>query len=138
MFYKFLYPVVYFSVYGLVYSGGIDYIGSCKSNYHTITTTLYISGADPGFEVRGAHIKKLRWAEGGVKIFGVFRVENHDFMPKNLIFSNFRGGMCAPLIRPCIFQLYLSFTAHLYLFFIMYVCVWYCLFACVCCIAYLL
>jgi hypothetical protein len=30
--------------------------------------------------------------EGGVKIFGVFRVENHDFTPKNHIFSNFRGG----------------------------------------------
>jgi hypothetical protein len=61
----------------------------------------------------------LRRAEGGAKIFGVFRVkkhdftpknhilsncggrrekcwgiscENHDFTPKNLIFSNFRGG----------------------------------------------
>ena len=28
----------------------------------------------------------------GAKIFGVFRVKNHDFTPKNLIFSNFRGG----------------------------------------------
>ena len=26
------------------------------------------------------------------KFFGVFRVKNHDFTPKNLIFSNFRGG----------------------------------------------
>jgi hypothetical protein len=25
-------------------------------------------------------------------MFGVFRVKNHDFMPKNHIFSNFRGG----------------------------------------------
>jgi hypothetical protein len=32
-------------------------------------------------------------AEGGAKIFGVFRVRNHDFTPKNLIFSNFRGGI---------------------------------------------
>jgi hypothetical protein len=31
-------------------------------------------------------------AEGGAKIFGVFRLKNHDFVPKNLIFSNFRGG----------------------------------------------
>ena len=31
-------------------------------------------------------------AEGGAKIFGVFLVKNHDFTPKNLIFSNFRGG----------------------------------------------
>jgi hypothetical protein len=30
--------------------------------------------------------------EGGAKIFGVFRVKNHDFTPKNNIFSNFRGG----------------------------------------------
>jgi hypothetical protein len=30
-------------------------------------------------------------AEGGENIFGVFRVKNHDFTPKNLIFSNFRG-----------------------------------------------
>jgi hypothetical protein len=31
-------------------------------------------------------------AEGGAKIFGVFHVKNHDFTPKNHIFSNFRGG----------------------------------------------
>jgi hypothetical protein len=40
---------------------------------------------------RGAHLKKSRRAEGGAKNFGVFRVKNHDFTPKNLIFSNFRG-----------------------------------------------
>ena len=33
----------------------------------------------------------MRRAEGGVKIFGVFRVKNNDFMPKNHIFPNFRG-----------------------------------------------
>ena len=61
------------------------------------------AGADPGFQVRGAHLKKLRRAEGGAKNFEVFRVKNHDFTPKNLIFSNFRGGGgagCAPWIRP--------------------------------------
>ena len=36
----------------------------------------------------GGHLKKLRRAE----MFGVFRVKNHDFTPKNHIFSNFRGG----------------------------------------------
>ena len=41
--------------------------------------------ADPGFQVRGVHLKKLRRAEGGAKIFGVFRVKNHDFTPKNHI-----------------------------------------------------
>jgi hypothetical protein len=51
------------------------------------------AGADPGFQVRGgAHLKKLRRAEGGAKIFGVFRVKNHDFTPKKSYFFNFRGG----------------------------------------------
>ena len=53
---------------------------------------IYYSGADPGFQVRGAHLKKSRRAEGDGKHFGVFRVKNHDFTPKNHIFSNFRGG----------------------------------------------
>ena len=39
----------------------------------------------------GAHLKKLRRAEGGAKILGVFRVKNHDFTPKNHIFSNCGG-----------------------------------------------
>jgi hypothetical protein len=46
---------------------------------------------DPGFQVRGAHLKKMRRAEGGAKIFGVFRVKNHDFTPKNHIFSILGG-----------------------------------------------
>ena len=54
-----------------------------------------VSGADPGFQVRGggggAALKKLRRAEGGAKIVWVFRVINHDFTPKNLIFSNCGG-----------------------------------------------
>ena len=54
--------------------------------YHTV---LYKPGADPGFQVRGggAHLKKLRRAEGGAKIFGVLRVKNHDFTPKNHFFQ---------------------------------------------------
>ena len=48
--------------------------------------------ADPGFQVRGgAHLKKLRRAEGGAKNLGVFRVKNHDFTPKNHIYSNCGG-----------------------------------------------
>ena len=47
----------------------------------------------------GAHLNKLRRAEGGANIFGVFRVKNHDFTPKNHIFSNFRGGG-ARRVRP--------------------------------------
>jgi hypothetical protein len=48
--------------------------------------------ADPGFQVREADLQKLCRAEGGAKIVGVFRMKNHDFTPKNHIFSNFRGG----------------------------------------------
>ena len=65
-----------------------------------------MSGADPGFQVRGGALKKIApsrgilrqknhifsIAEGGAKIVEVFRVKNHDFTPKNHIFSNFRGG----------------------------------------------
>ena len=62
---------------------------------------LTFTGADPGFQVRGggAHLQKLRRAEGGANIFGVFRVKNHDFTPKNHIFSNFRGTPPPP--PPC-------------------------------------
>ena len=72
---------------------------------------------DPGFQVRGAHLKKLRraeggreycWgisceksrfyakkiiflpiAEGGAKSYGVFRVKNHDFTPQKSYFFQF-------------------------------------------------
>jgi hypothetical protein len=67
-----------------------------------------LTRADPGFQVRGvgAHLKKLGPAEGGAKLFGVFRVKNHNFTPKNNIFSNFRGARAGfapppPWIRPC-------------------------------------
>jgi hypothetical protein len=43
------------------------------------------TGADPGFQVTGGALKKLPRAEGGAKIFGIFRVKNHDFTPKNHI-----------------------------------------------------
>ena len=44
------------------------------------------------FKLGGTHLKKLRRAEGGAKMFGVFRVKNHDFTPKNLIFPILGGG----------------------------------------------
>jgi hypothetical protein len=51
---------------------------------------------------RGANLKKLRRAGGDAKMFGVFRVKNHDFTPKNNIFANFRGAHPAPpSIHPC-------------------------------------
>jgi hypothetical protein len=43
-------------------------------------------------EKNSAHLKKLRRAEGGAKMFGVFRVKNHDFTPKNHIFPILGGG----------------------------------------------
>ena len=50
----------------------------------------YMSGADPGFQVKGGALKKkLRRAEGGAKIFGVFRVKNHDFTTKKSCFFQF-------------------------------------------------
>jgi hypothetical protein len=51
-----------------------------------------MQGRIQDFKLGEAHLKKLGRAEGGAKIFGVFHVKNHDFMPKNHIFSNFRGG----------------------------------------------
>ena len=48
----------------------------------------------------GGALKNLRRAEGGANIFGVFHVKNHDFTPKNHIFSNVRGRGRAPGAPP--------------------------------------
>ena len=64
-----------------------------------MTLIMYILrsiGTDPGFQVRRTHLKKLRRAEGGAGIFGVFFVKNHDFMPKKIIFFSILGGVGAP------------------------------------------
>ena len=56
---------------------------------------MYDAGADPGFQVRTGALTKNHICSnirGGANIFGVFRVKNHDFKPKNHIFSNFRGA----------------------------------------------
>jgi hypothetical protein len=77
------------------------------SEYHMYAnpTDVTISkphpGADSGFQVRwgGGALRKIAPSGGRRENFGVFRVKNHDFMQKNLIFSNFRGGTragCAP------------------------------------------
>ena len=65
-----------------------------------MVSLLALSVVDPGFELRsghtkdykfgiwGAHLNKLSRAEGGVNIFGVFHVKNHDFtQKKNHIFT---------------------------------------------------
>jgi hypothetical protein len=43
---------------------------------------IYYQGRIQDFKLGGAHFKKLRRAEGGAKIFGVFRVKNHHFTQK--------------------------------------------------------
>ena len=66
--------------------------------FHALTHT--VQGRIQDFKLGGAHLKKLRRAEGGAKIFGVFRVKNHDFTPKIIFFPILRGGGgagCAPL-----------------------------------------
>ena len=50
----------------------------------------YIQGRIQDFKLgAGAHLKKLRRAEGGAKIDGVFRVKNHNFTQKNHIIFQF-------------------------------------------------
>ena len=58
---------------------------SNKKQINVIESLLYYKvfpGADPGFQVRGAHLNNLCRSEVGAKIVGVFRVKNHDFTPK--------------------------------------------------------
>ena len=82
-------------------------LGTCgehvydKKFRHNHTTQGRIQDFKLGW---GAHLNKLSRAEEGTKNIGVFRVKNHDFTPKNNIFSNFRGGgelRVRPWIRPC-------------------------------------
>ena len=46
----------------------------------------YTQGRIQDFKLGGAHLKKSRQAEGVAKNFGVFRVKNHDFVQKKIIF----------------------------------------------------
>ena len=61
----------------------------------------YDQGRIQDFKLGGVHLNKI------APSVGVFRVKNHDFTPKNIIFSNFRGGRAPgaarnpPWIRPC-------------------------------------
>jgi hypothetical protein len=46
-----------------------------------------IQGRIQNFKLGGeAHLKKLRWAEGGAKKFGIFRVKNHDYCIYDLLY----------------------------------------------------
>ena len=57
-------------------------------------------GADPGFQVRWGAFIKIAPSGGRRENVGLFRVKNHNFTPKNYIFSNFRGGWGARRVRP--------------------------------------
>jgi hypothetical protein len=68
-----------------------------------------VNGWIQDFKLGGAHLQKM----GGAKIFGVFLVKNHDFTPKNNIFSNFRGahagsapGVCVMVFNTTVNDIY--------------------------------
>ena len=54
------------------------YLSKAFSAREIYNTDRLYAGADPGFQVK--------------KIFGVFRVKNHDFTPKNHIFPILGGA----------------------------------------------
>ena len=58
-----------------------------------------VSGADPGFQVRGVILKKIAPSGGRREHFWVFRVKNHDFTPKNF-FSPILGPPPPPGSAP--------------------------------------
>ena len=58
---------------------------------HVLSCIIMYQGRIQDFKLGGAHLKKLRRAKGGAKIFWVFRVKNHEFTPKIQIFSNCGG-----------------------------------------------
>jgi hypothetical protein len=60
-----------------------------KTFYSFLSTKIMMQGRFQDFKLGGAHLSKLRRAEGGAKIVGVFRVKNHDFTPRNLICFQF-------------------------------------------------
>jgi hypothetical protein len=57
---------------------------------------MHVQGRFQDFKLGGGALKKIAPSGGRRENFGVFRVKNHDFTPKNHIFSNFRGGGGAP------------------------------------------
>jgi hypothetical protein len=77
------------------FSSYVDYILSYITDN---TFTRPNQGRIHDFKLGGAHLKKLRRAEGGAKNFGVFRGKNHDYTPKKIIFCPILGG--ARRVRP--------------------------------------
>ena len=75
--------------YGIAVIFNYHSSGSSMYKYLTFITCSMIQGRIQDFKLGGAHLKKLRRAEGGAKIFGVFHVKNHDFTPKKSYFYEF-------------------------------------------------
>ena len=71
-----------------------------NTNNCLIRCIFLLPGADPGFQVRWGALIKIAPRGGRRENVGLFRVKNHDFTPKNHIFSNFRGGWGARRVRP--------------------------------------
>ena len=60
----------------------------------------------------GAHLKKMRWAEGGAKILGYFVWKITILRQKNNIFSNFRGAAPPPPLPGSAPEIYMSFFVN--------------------------
>ena len=69
----------------------LNYLKLSRNFYETSRVKGPQQGRIQDFKLGRAHLEKLRRVEGGAKIFGVFRVKNHDFTPKNHIFPNYGG-----------------------------------------------
>ena len=79
---------------GLVWSLFVHRKANIPTHMHIpllATSSMKSRGGSRISSQGGAHLKKSRRAEGDAKNFGVFRVKNHDFTTKNLIFSNCGG-----------------------------------------------
>ena len=73
-------------------------LSTIRSGIATIVNGIPFQWRIQDFKLGGAHLKKLRRVEGGAKMFGVFRVKNHDFTPKKILFFPILGGACR--VRP--------------------------------------
>jgi hypothetical protein len=72
---------------------GISFIFVDAERLRTLTCSmlidLSITGADPGFQVRGGAFKQIAPSGGRCENFWLLRVKNHDFTPKKSHFFQF-------------------------------------------------
>jgi hypothetical protein len=59
----------------------------------------FFTGADPGFQVRGAHLKKIAPSGGRRENFWGISCEKSRFYAKKIIFFPILGGASPPWIR---------------------------------------